>query len=299
MSAEMTTAETAPRLSVIVPVYRDWDRLRLCLAALARQSLPSGDFEIVVVNNEDSEPPADLRAPNLKFLKESRGHSYAARNTGLAAARGAVLAFTDADCEPEPGWLAAGWASLQGEAALAGGRIEVGGDAATLAADYDRAFAFPQDANARVGRSVTANLFVRRIVAISLGGFDDNLQSGGDFEFCRRAKQAGHTLTYAPTAVVRHPPRDSLGALLRKNRRTAGGILLELGVQNQTALHRAWALKFLFYPRPRHWWRLLSGRQALRNMKLRRRVPLLALHILLQYHFAVSVLRRPPDKDRH
>lgn len=295
----MTPAEPAPRLSVIVPVYRDWDRLRLCLAALAQQSLPSGDFEIVVVNNEDSEPPADLRAPKLKLLKESRGHSYAARNAGLAAARGTVLAFTDADCEPEPGWLEAGWAALQGEAALAGGRIEVSGDATTLAADYDRVFAFPQETNARVGRSVTANLFVRRAVAVSLRGFDDSLQSGGDFEFCRRAKQAGHMLVYAPEAVVRHPPRNSLGALLRKNHRTAGGILLELGVQNQAPLHRAWALKFLFYPRPRHWWRLLSGRQPLRNVKLRRRVPLLALHILLQYHFAVSTLRRPPGKDRH
>jgi cellulose synthase/poly-beta-1,6-N-acetylglucosamine synthase-like glycosyltransferase len=58
----MTSAESAPRLSVIIPVYRDWDDLRRCLAALAQQTWPAGDFEILVVNNDTQPAPGDLVA---------------------------------------------------------------------------------------------------------------------------------------------------------------------------------------------------------------------------------------------
>ena len=108
----MTSAESAPRISVIIPVYRDWDDLRRCLAALTQQSWSESDFEILVVNNDTQPAPDDLVAPNLRLLQEPQGHSYAARNAGVAAARGELLAFTDADCQPAPDWLAAGWAAL-------------------------------------------------------------------------------------------------------------------------------------------------------------------------------------------
>lgn len=296
----MTSAESAPRISVIIPVYRDWADLRRCLAALAQQTWPVSDFEILVVNNDTQPAPDDLAAPNLRLLQEPQGHSYAARNAGVAAARGALLAFTDADCQPAPDWLAAGWAALQGEADLAGGQIEISREPAGLAADYERCFAFPQEQNAHQGRSVTANLFVRRRVFASSGGFDATLQSGGDFEFCQRAGRAGHRLVYAAEARVLHPPRSRIAALLKKNRRTAGGFRrreFELAGLDRAAQRRV--LGYLLRPRPLFWWRVLRGRERSAHLGLWRRLQVVLLNALLQYHFALSVLRQPPSKDQH
>lgn len=291
-----------PRISVLIPVYRDWDRLRDCLAALAVQSWPPDDFEIIAVNNDQAPPPAGFVLPaGVTLLHEPHGHSYAARNAGLAVARGEVLAFTDADCRPEPDWLAEGWAALQGEAALAGGRITTFIERPGLVAEYDRLFAFPQEHYVRKGSSVTANLFVKRTVFDKMGPFNAAMQSGGDFEFCRRAVAGGFQLQYAPTAVVKHPARDSLKLLLRKNRRVASGFRrreFELQGRGLGAV-LSHLLRISLPPRPRYWWRLASGHDRTAGLPLPRRLATAALAALLQYHFALSMLRAPAGKDQH
>ena len=86
-----------PRL---LPVYAE------LLAALAAQSFR--DFEILLVDNAPEEPRPPLALPGAaRILPCAEPGSYAARNLGTAAARGRILAFTDADCRPDPGWLAA------------------------------------------------------------------------------------------------------------------------------------------------------------------------------------------------
>lgn len=299
----MPSAEARPpRLSVIVPVYRDWDRLRLCLQALAAQDWPAGDVEWIAVNNDEQPAPDEFRHwPGLRLLQEPQGHSYAARNAAIRVARGEVLAFTDADCQPAPGWLRAGWDGLHGEAAgLLGGRIVIDTGQAGLIADYDRCFAFRQEQTVREGGSVTANLFVRRAVIEQIGPFNASLQSGGDFEFCRRAVAAGFRLVYGPAAVVGHPARDSLGALLRKNRRVAGGFRRrELELSGRSPAERRQLLMGLAKPRLYYWLRLLRGQEKTGGLPAHRRAALTGLQILLHYHFGWSVLRPPPGKDQH
>ena len=85
----------APRVSVIVPTYRDWDRLALLIASLAAQDWPVDKLEIIVVNNDpDEAPPETLQVPaNARILTEAGKGSYAARNAGLAQARGEIAAY--------------------------------------------------------------------------------------------------------------------------------------------------------------------------------------------------------------
>ena len=292
---------STPRISVLIPVYRDWDRLRDCLDALAAQTWPAEDFEIIAINNDHGPAPAGFERPGLTLLQEPRGHSYAARNAGLAVARGQVLAFTDADCRPEPGWLAAGWAALQGEAELVGGRVGIFIERPGLLAEYDRLFAFPQERYVSQGTSVTANLFVKREVFERIGPFNGEMQSSGDFELCRRAGRAGFRLVYAAEAAVQHPARDELGALLRKNRRVAGGFRrreFELAGRSRAELWRT-VLFTMLRPRPRYWWRLAAGSERTGDLPLSRRLGVMAVVILLYYHFAFSVLRAAPAKDQH
>lgn len=216
-----------PRLSVIVPVYRDWDLLPPLLEAFAAQTLDAAAFEILVVNNEAPRPAPPLALPGHARLVEAPAPgSYAARNAGAAAARGAWLVFTDADCRPEPGWLAALARAAQAHPRdLVAGPVEMQSPAAAPNACeiYDLLRGIPQARYIARGYAATANLAVPRAAFDAVGGFEPGRFSGGDAVFCRRAGALGHRLRLAPEAVVGHPARSDWAGLKAKARRIKGG----------------------------------------------------------------------------
>ncbi len=222
------------RASVIIPAYHDWGGVGLCLAALGAQSVPAAWFEILVVNNDPADPaPPDLALPpNARILTEAAKGSYAARNRALAEAQGEILFFTDADCQPDPDWIAAGLALMDGDpsAMRLGGRVVLLDlpEAERIAVLHDRVHAFGQDRYiATRGWAATANMVARRTVFGAVGPFDARLMSGGDKNWGRRAQAAGFPIAYAPGVVVRHPPRASVAQIVRKTRRVAGGDLMQ------------------------------------------------------------------------
>jgi glycosyltransferase involved in cell wall biosynthesis len=216
-----------PFVSVIIPTYRDWDRLETCLNALLQQSYPAEDFEVIVVNNDPATGPGTVaqRFSQVTFLTEPEAGSYAARNTGIKHAQGEVLAFTDADCIPSQRWLAVGVDALESGVERVGGKVEVFTDhtADRWGAFHDRAFAFPQVEYVRKGGAVTANMICRRRLFDEVGLFDDSLLSGADLLWGRKAAASGHRVAYRADMVVRHPAR-AWGEVLAKSRRVTSGI---------------------------------------------------------------------------
>jgi glycosyltransferase involved in cell wall biosynthesis len=98
------------RISVVVPTYRRPESLEACLAALSRQQrMPD---EVVVVARADDAPALAVvdafgaRGLPVRTAQVPRPGLVAALNTGLDAATGDVVAITDDDAEPRPGWLA-------------------------------------------------------------------------------------------------------------------------------------------------------------------------------------------------
>jgi GT2 family glycosyltransferase len=215
-----------PTVSVIVPVHNGEASIRTCLEALVAQDWPRDALELIVVDNRSTDATRAMAAEYAVRVVEEREvqSSYAARNRGVADSRGRILAFTDADCVPDRGWVRALAAALEPDGVgLAAGSIEawraerlVERYQALRALRADRAFGHPVLPFAQ-----TANAACRREVFDSVGGFDAACRFGGDLDFCWRVQLlTGMRLVYEPRALVQHRHRTTwrgLFALYQKN----------------------------------------------------------------------------------
>lgn len=220
--------DVRPLVTVVVPV-RDAGSLDPLVDALERQSLDLSGIEVLIADDgstDGSTAAAVGRAAALdvRVLTDGPVNSYAARNRGIASARGTVVAFCDADCEPESAWLKEGIAALV-DSDLAAGRIRLSVPRRRSVwhlLDVDTFL--DQERAVLGGAAATANLFVRRSVFERMGGFDDSQPNQGDHDFVGRAVAAGFRLEFAERAAVCHPTRGRR-AFLRKvwavNRRYA------------------------------------------------------------------------------
>jgi len=218
------------RASVVVPTRRRTDRLDRCLAALEGQGIDRSLYEIIIIDDGSDDATRLLvegRAARsdlaIRYLAAPgpRGPA-AARNLGWRRASGAVVAFTDDDCLPQPGWLASGLAALEDGAVAATGRVVVPlPDSPT---DYQR------DAAGLEGAEfVTANLFCRRDALEAVGGFDERFalawREDSDLHFA--LLERGGRIAEAPGAVVVHPVRPApWGVSLAQQRKSLFDALL-------------------------------------------------------------------------
>ncbi len=219
---------SCPIITVIIPVYHDWDRLRLCLSSLEKQTCGSDLFEVIVVNNDVNDFIPPLNSPlRLTVLTEEKPGSYAARNRAIENVTTEVIGFTDADCLPDANWIAEAVRSFRGDDNVERltGPVKIFRelDGNWLAWKFESLTAFNQQYNFKNGVSVTANLFVRKSVFNKVGLFNPNLFSGGDIEWNKRATTVGVNLHLLNSILVMHPARLSMLDLINKARRVHGG----------------------------------------------------------------------------
>jgi len=211
----------------VIPVLNERDNLPAALDAIgAQRNAPV--YEVLVVDNGSTDGTRQLAAAHPRvtqvLLERERG-PYAARNAGIAAARGEVVVLTDADCRAEPDWLHAGMRAIEDGADLVGGAIVQDRDpSASVWARYDRATYLRQEQFVLEQRfAATANLFVRAAVFSHVGVFRPELVASGDLEFGHRATAAGHRLVYASDARVAHRPRATLRDTWHLHRKLGSG----------------------------------------------------------------------------
>jgi len=219
-------ANHTPRISVIVPTFDRAEWLRDALVTLMDQDTDEAfEYEVVVVDNASSDhsrrvvEQASLSASvPVRYVHEETPGDAAARNTGVAAARGEWFAFFDDDQSADRRWLCELYrAARETGANIVGGpvlldlpeeRVARLGAACRRALRevqcYDRLHLYegqhlPGGGNALVARSVFE----------AIGPFDAGMTRGGsDVDFFTRARHAGMDLWYTPDAVIRHrvPP---------------------------------------------------------------------------------------------
>jgi GT2 family glycosyltransferase len=216
--------------SVVVPTYKRPELLDRCLAALSAQDVGTSQTEIIVADDAGDESTrrqvaawANRSAIPIRYVSVGPAHGpAAARNAGWRAAHGWLIAFTDDDCIPSPGWLACGIAAIAAGAEAATGRVIV--PLSERPTDYERDVSGLERAE-----FVTANCFVRRDALESVGGFDERYATAwredSDLQFA--LLERGCRIVRVFDAAVVHPIRPGgWGVSLRQQRKSLFNALL-------------------------------------------------------------------------
>lgn len=220
----MSPTPSAPLVSVILPAYDSHATLGRCLETLAAQTFR--DFEVLVIDSGPDPAAARLvaeRFPSVRFERSARRlFPHAARNRGVALARGELLVFSDPDVYAPPDWLERLVAAHRATEGPVVGALDCHGgrwlDRGIHLCKFSKWLPARPGAAAAlrpVDMSPTANMLVARRHFAAVGGMPgEDFQ--GDVVLSRRLLAAGHTLWFDPRAAVAHHHVQSFRGLIRE-----------------------------------------------------------------------------------
>ncbi len=203
--------------SIIIPTYNRPEQLANCLRSLQALNYPRDCVEVIVVDDgsdmsltpvvDSAKGEGDL---NIRLLVQENAGPGAARNTGVAQAKGDYIAFTDDDCMPKPDWLEKIAAHLKRlPQALIGGHTlnaltnNPYSSASQQLIDYLYSYFHKQETSIRFFTS--NNMGVAKETFLAVGGFNADLRiASEDRELCDRWRQNNHPLIYAPEVNIVH-----------------------------------------------------------------------------------------------
>jgi glycosyltransferase involved in cell wall biosynthesis len=305
----VTAGAETPLISVVLATRDRPERLARAFGALRAQTLPPSRYEIVVVDDGSGEETRDLLdreqqrpdPPELRVLRQAPARGPAtARNRGWRAARAPLVAFTDDDCEPAPGWLEGLLAVAEEHpgAIVQGPTLPIPDELPSFGP-----FSHTVVTDAPSRGFETANIMYPRELLERLDGFDEQsfpLAFGEDTDLAWRAIEAGAEPQWAPGALVHHAVTQ-LGPLrkLRHGRRAEAAVLpfaRHRGLRQTRHLGIFWnrhhaifvrALVALVMPRRLWWLRWWLAAPYVAFLVERRSGPLLAPYLIA--HDAIEV----------
>ncbi|WP_017305932.1 glycosyltransferase [Spirulina subsalsa] len=260
------------KASVIIPIYNGIEDLPDLLACLKAQTYPASQVEYLLVDNNSTDNTFEqLQAARQDFAQQGLTlhplqepkiqSSYAARNKGICAAQSELLAFTDADCRPQPTWLENLLKPFnQANIGLAVGEILALPSENLLEKYAERKDTLSQKHTLNHSfcpYGQTANLAIRKQAFRDVGLFRPYLTTGGDADICWRILRATDwQFQFVEDAVVQHRHRASLAELRSQWRRYGRsnrylhdlhGVALGTEINPQKTVYRLsrWLLKEL------------------------------------------------------
>lgn len=228
-----------PKISVVVCTHNGSRTLEECLTGIGRLVYPNQEIIVVDDGSEDDTAEIARRFPVTLIRTSSKGLSHA-RNVGLRAARGEIVAYLDDDAYPDPQWLQYLAASFENSAhaGIGGPNIPPPSDP-PIAQCVARAPGGPTHVlldDTEAEHIPGCNMAFRRDQLLAVGGFDPQFRvAGDDVDICWRLREEGWTLGFSPAAVVWHHRRAGIRAYLRQQ--------LNYG-RAEAMLERKWPQKY-------------------------------------------------------
>ncbi len=215
-----------PEYSVIVPAYQAVDVIGACVRALAKQTVDRARYEIIVVDDGSTDATGDVarEAGADRVVRISHGGPSTARNAGIEAARGEIVLFTDADCEPAEEWIACMVAPLNNPQVMGVKGTYRTRQSSLIARlvqlEFEIRYARMMELE-RIDFIDTYAAAYRRALLVEYGGFDTAfpIPSAEDVDLSFRLARAGHWLVFAPDAWVWHRHPGTLGRYLARKAR--------------------------------------------------------------------------------
>lgn len=212
-----------PMVSVVICAYNAERTMRPCLESLRRIKYPS--YEVVIVDDGSRDATAEIAAdfPEFRLIRQPNKGLSVARNVGMQAANGEIIAYTDSDCVVDPDWL-----SLMIRGMTEGGFDGCGGPNYAPSEDgrIEACVAASPGApchvligDDRAEHLAGCNMIFRKTALEAIGGFDPQFTAAGDdVDICWRLLDARFTLGFCPSAFVWHFRRNTVKAYYGQQR---------------------------------------------------------------------------------
>lgn len=231
--SDLNRNEKFPFISVVIPVYKDPSGLKDTLESLVVQDYSIDKFEIIVADNGSFDETLDVansfkaKYPDLVkiVIEDEIQSSYAARNKGVKAAKGDVIAFIDADMSVYNDCLSLIATSMNmHEVDYLACNVVIYSENESIFSLYNKITGFPIEECINASHFCpTCCLVTARKIFDDVGFFDFRLMSGGDFEFGNRVFRMGKKMYYDPDILMKHPARSSFRQLFKKSFRIGRG----------------------------------------------------------------------------
>ena len=216
-----------PSISVVVCAYNAASTMDDCLASFAKVTYP--DFEVIVVDDGSTDETGAISdhyasiAPYIHVIHQPNLGLSAARNVGLNASRGQIVAYTDSDCSVDPHWLHyMAWAFTDPRF------IAVGGPNLAPPEDNRTAACVAVSPGAPTHVLLTdeiaehvpgCNMAYRKEYLAGIGGFDATYRAAGDdVDVCWRLQNEGHIIGFSAAMTVWHHRRNTVSAYLKQQK---------------------------------------------------------------------------------
>jgi glycosyltransferase involved in cell wall biosynthesis len=213
----------APMVSVVICAYDAERTMRDCLESLRRLDYPN--FEVVIVDDGSRDRTADISMdfPEFRLIRQPNKGLSVARNVGMQAARGEIIAYTDSDCVVDPHWLTLMVRSMiEGNFDGCGGPNYAPHEDGRIEASCAASPGAPCHvliADDRAEHLAGCNMLFSKAALAKIGGFDPQFTSAGDdVDICWRMLDAGFKLGFSPAAFVWHFRRNTVKAYYGQQR---------------------------------------------------------------------------------
>lgn len=253
-----------PRISVVICSYNGSHTIRDCMEGLLSLDYPN--FEVIVINDGSTDNLAEIVSEYpFKLINTPNMGLSNARNTGMLAATGEIVAYTDDDAHPDPHWLKYLAASFlkTNHAGIGGPNIapQDDGEIAECVANAPGGPVHVLINDTEAEHIPGCNMAFRREALKAIGGFDPQFRTAGDdVDVCWRIQEKGWTLGFSSPAMVWHHRRNSIRDYWRQQKGYG---------RAEALLERKWADK---YNAAGHltWTGRLYGKGLTEAVKLRR-----------------------------